>query len=141
MTPPDLLRTIYLGDRACKRILLDGWNDRVAVQVNTISRVRDPSGHWNFYISEDIDEGWIVFSGVRAVRFDPSGPLPNDYIEIAEPVPWTDPAEVSEEPMFLFRLTIGAGDRQGRMAEVSIEIIGSDVYLEDPRQPGVEIRE
>ena len=72
----EFLRTIYLGDRACKALLIDSWKQRVAIQVDSISRLRPGSKTWDFYAEGDIDDGWLVFSGVRSLRFEPSGPLP-----------------------------------------------------------------
>jgi len=40
MHPRDFLKTIYLGDRGCKKIIIDGWQGRVLMQVNLISRIR-----------------------------------------------------------------------------------------------------
>lgn len=89
MLATEFLRTIYLGDRACKSITIDGWNNRVVIKVDEISRVRSESGNWDFYNDENIVDGSLVFSDVRSVLFDPSGPIPNDYIGsfIAEPLP------------------------------------------------------
>jgi hypothetical protein len=80
LTPPEFLGTVYLGDRACKSIHIEGWKQRVVLEVDLISRVRSPSGNWELYSAEDIPDGRIVFSGVEDVQFDPPGPLPNDLI-------------------------------------------------------------
>ena len=37
------LKTIYLGDRACKAITLDGWNRSIKIEIDCISRIRSPS--------------------------------------------------------------------------------------------------
>ena len=42
--PSELLKTIYLGDRACKAVLVDSWKKEVAIQVDIISRIRSPPG-------------------------------------------------------------------------------------------------
>ena len=84
MRPTELVKTIYLGDRACKSIAIDGWNRRVAMQVDEISRVRSASGNWECYNDENIMDGLIVFTEVGSISFDPPGPIPNDYINDLE---------------------------------------------------------
>ena len=80
MLAAEFLRTIYLDDRACKSITIDGWKHRVVIRVDEISRVRSETGNWEFYNDENIVDGLLVFSDVRSVLFDPAGPIPNDYI-------------------------------------------------------------
>jgi len=53
MSPAEFLKTIYLGDRACKSILIDGWNKRIELKVDSISRVRSESGNWDIYTQRD----------------------------------------------------------------------------------------
>jgi hypothetical protein len=77
LKPPDFLRTIYVGDRACRAIHIESWKTQVALEVDVISRIRSPSGNWEHYSAEDIPGGRIVFSGVETLQLDPSGPLPN----------------------------------------------------------------
>jgi hypothetical protein len=80
MTPAAFLRTLYLGDRACKGVAIDAWNKVVRVQVNCISRVRSATGEWAFYTAEDITDGWIVFAEADRFELKNDGFIPNDYI-------------------------------------------------------------
>lgn len=75
-----VLKSVYLGDRACKAVLIDSWRKRVAIQVDVISRLQPGAKTWDFYTDEDIKDGWLVFTGIRSVRLEPAGPLPNDLI-------------------------------------------------------------
>ena len=134
--PNEFLESIYLGDRACKALLIDSWNQRVAIQVTVISRVRPGTKTWNFYTDADIKDGWIVFSDVRSLRFEPAGPLPNDHIEIVS-VQLID--VVREKGWWLFELSTGSVDETGHSTEVLVRIEASRVHLEDPQKPGVEI--
>lgn len=139
MTPIDLVKTTYLGDRACKAVSLEGWRQRVVVHVSLISRIRSESGSWEYYSDEDIPDGMLVFGGVREVRFHPSGPVPNDVINqlvVTRAGEWTETESVHQ-----FLLSVGCVDSAGETTEVTIEIVATDLYLQDPRLPGVEIRE
>jgi hypothetical protein len=134
MTPKELLKTIYLGDRFCKSILIDGCNQRVAIQVNVISRVRGTSGNWDFYTAEDIPDGRLVFSGVRGIRFDPPGPVPNDLIN---EIRVTGVHEIrSGQYVHVFVLSIGSVSQAAESTEVTIEIRADTFHIEDPRHPG-----
>ena len=138
VTPAELLPTIYLGDRACKGIDIDAWDRRVSVQVDVISRIRSPSGTWDYYSDEDIPDGRLVFAGVTAVSFNPSGPVPNGFISdvrIAE----TRVLPAGKEA-YVFVLAISSVDDAGRSTEVTVEIHAADLYLADPTKPGEEIR-
>lgn len=140
MDPKAFLRTIYLGDRACKSILIDGWRDRVLLQVTLLSRIRSPSGEWEFYSAEDIVDGAIVFTGVDSIRFDPPGPLPNDYIHGIE----VEERSGSAQRSHVFRIHVSSGERQANpphYREVFIEIVAEGIHLEDPSRPGVAIVE
>jgi hypothetical protein len=134
MPVTSFLKSIYLGDRACKGLVLDSWNNVLKIQVDEISRVRGES--WDFYSDEDIVDGYIVFADVRSVRFEPSGPLPNDYIYdvIARPV------LASGQERWEFEISVASGDEAGQRIIVTITIDAADCYLEDPNRPGEKVR-
>jgi hypothetical protein len=130
--PTEFLKTIYVGDRACKSIAIDGWNGRGAIQVDEISRIRSASGQWEYYNGENIVDGLLVFTEVKSISFDPPGPVPNDYINDikAEPLP---------DDYYRFKLSISSVTRSGESTEVIVTIDGKDMHLEDPRTPGLEV--
>ena len=136
MNPEELLQSIYFGDRACKALLIDSWKKRVAMQVDVISRLRPGAKAWDFYTDADINDGWLVFNGVRAVRFEPSGPLPNDLIN---DISVKRISSSEGESVYLFELSIGSVDESGDSTEVWVRIEAGGVHLEDPTKPGVEI--
>lgn len=138
MNPENLLKSIYLGDRTCKALLIDSWNQRVEIQVDIISRLRPGTQAWDFYAERDIKDGRLVFRDVRNIRFEPSGPLPNDYIidvsvsEIGAP---------GDSVNYAFGISVGSVDSAGNSTEVHLRIEASGLHLEDPLNPGVEIRD
>jgi hypothetical protein len=139
MTPTELLKTVYLGDRACKAVSLQGWEKRVTVHVEVISRIRGQAGSWDFYTAEDIPDGQLVFAEVRRTRFDPSGPIPNDLINELV-VSKIDESSLGK-PVYTFRLSVDSVDDAGMSTEVIVEIEACDLYLQDPRMPARAIRE
>jgi hypothetical protein len=132
MLAEDFPRTIYLGDRACKSITIDGWNRRVVIKVDEISRVRSDSGNWDFSNNENIVDGLLVFSDVRFVLFDPAGPIPNDYISglNAEPLP---------DGHYRFLFSAASVNQSANSTEVLVTIEARQLHLEDPSVPGAVI--
>lgn len=143
MEPKEFLKTIYLGDRACKSILIDSWGERVLIQVNEISRIRSTSGKWEYYNKENIVDGFLVFTGVDSIKFSPQGVIPNDLINSlkVEPVG----IKINEEKRiekYKFEISISSGDKYKiGYHDVLIEIIADGIHLEDPARPGVKITE
>jgi hypothetical protein len=130
MLVTDFLKTIYLGDRARKSITIDGWNKRVLIEVDEISRIRSESGNWDFYNEENIVDGRLVFSEVRSVLFDPAGPIPNDYISNLE-------AKALSDGYYRFEFSAASGDGSSpRSTEVLVSIEAKSLHLEDPAAPG-----
>lgn len=119
----EFLGTIYLGDRALKSILIDGWRAEVKLQVSCISRIRSDS--WNFYTDEDLPEGCLVFQGVTRVIHDASGFVPNDVInEIrAEAIDWV-------AGVFLISVNADSVDDKGDRTEVWMKIYANSMVLE-----------
>ena len=134
MLPTEFRKTIYLGDRACKSIVIDGWDERVVIQVNEISRVRSASGRWEYYNDENIVDGLLVFTDARSILFDPVGPIPNDYIDFLEVEPLPD-------DYYRFKLSVGSVDSSAKTTEILVSIDAKRVHLEDPAKPGVWIED
>lgn len=136
MNPREFINTIYLGDRFCKSILIDGYNERVKIQINMISRIRSASGNWEYYNGENIEDGLIVFTGVKSISLEPQGFIPNDEIELVS----AEPIE-GEEAKFLFNISAVSCDQQGKYTKVEVSILAEGIHLEEPSKPGVEIIE
>lgn len=122
MKPDEFMQTIYLGDRGCKAILIDGWKDEVKIQVTCISRVR--SGAWDFYTEEDLEDGKLVFTGAKHIVIEPPGCIPNSYIDILS-------VEEIEDSVFKFSFSVGASDSKGCTVLAKLTIHASQLHLED----------
>jgi hypothetical protein len=140
MDPQALSATIYLGDRGCKRVEIDGWNSRVLITVDCISRVRSESGSWDFYTQEDIDDGVLVIEGARWITFEPPGYIPNDEIRSFEVEPVT-PQVGTEASEYIFTLSVVSNLTLTDGALVCVKIIGTGFFLQDPQCPGLRITE
>ena len=118
-----LTERLYFGDRACKSIFIDGWNERVVITVDCLSRLEVGTTTWNYYNALDIDDGQLVFDGVASLQFVPSGPLPNDFMDSLEVV--EDTTILNEQTHF--RMSIGSGNMDIRdkpsNAQVSVDIV------------------
>jgi hypothetical protein len=123
--PRDFFKTVYLGDRACKAILIDTWDSVVRVRVDLISRVRSASGNWDFYTEEDVEDGFLVFKKVRHFSMEPEGLLPNDLINSVS-------VEKSDlDDFWVVRLGIDSADEQGQSREVQVKIVTESVVIEN----------
>jgi hypothetical protein len=129
----EFLKTVYLGDRACKSLTIDGWNSEVKVQVTCISRVR--SKNWNYYDAEDLINGYLVFEGVNRVDFEPVGPLPNDLINDIRVEKRSDIQDLE-----CVILSIDSVDAEGHRVEVLVRLFAKEMALEAEGKPGERIR-
>lgn len=133
MNPKEFVRTIYLGDRACKKIIVDGWNGRFGIQVDCISRLKEGTDIWNYYTDEDVYDGWLVFSELSSLSIEPSGPVPNDALEIVD---------VEErDNAFLFTISIGSVGDRGETTEVRIEVEAKDLSIQTNDAFFLQLRE
>ena len=131
MNPQELLTTVYLGDRCLKRIIIDSWCEKVILQIDSISRIAKGAKNWDFYADEDIEEGMIVFTGVKFISFDPPEYIPNDAIEITA-------IDTISGDLGLIIFTISTTSVYSDSGEVVnkdviIKITATGVHLEDPK--------
>ena len=130
MTSIELFNSVYLGDRRCKSLEVDGTCDELRIAVDLISRIRGEA--WNFYDAEDIENGCLVFEGVKRVTFDPSGPVPNAWIDPISVVP-------CGESTYEFQFSLGSVDEKAKSTEVVLTVVATSMALQDKN--GVRIRE
>lgn len=123
MTPDQFIKTIYLGDRLCLSINMDGTKKRVLLKVDCISRVRGDS--WNYYDAEDVHEGFLVFENVSSCHLELKGQLPNDWIEPVSVTHLDDNANAWE-----FVFSLGVVDSQGMSSETLLTVIAESLSIE-----------
>ncbi|WP_350429266.1 DUF6258 family protein, partial [Escherichia coli] len=58
----------------------DLWSKQIRIQVNLISRIAYGTTEWNFYDNEDLEDGYLVFSGVSFFNITPNGSIWNRAI-------------------------------------------------------------
>jgi hypothetical protein len=115
MNPAKLIRSIYLGDRGCKAVVFDKTKRQLKIQVDCISLLRPGTDRWDYYTERDVQNGWIVFSGVDTVKMQPEDIEPNDFINDVS-------VEEDADPNGRYRSTISIGsvDAMGISREVII---------------------
>lgn len=125
----DFVKSIYLGDRACKAIVIDSWNDKIKFQITCISRFKVANEQWTY--DQNIYDGWFVFNNACSITFDPPGHIPDDSIEL-----FTAELDTTEgTKMYRFTLLIGSGKPVGPPVYVTITILAESIHIEDPSDP------
>lgn len=102
------------------------------MQVTCISRVRTAT--WDYYTAEDLQDGLVVFEGVKSIAFEPSGVVPNDSINDIRAEPLS-----GDQSKYLVTMSVDAVDATGSHTEVQIRIHADSMALEDCREPGLRI--
>jgi len=125
MKPKNLIERIYLGDRGCTQLVYNREAKQIRIQVDRISFLRPGSTTWNYYSEHDLEEGWIIFSGVDKVTIDPPNIQPNDFIEIL--------VDSVKDTTKLERVTISTGgvDAEGRLKEIIVSALVKDAHIEN----------
>lgn len=102
------------------------------MQIDCVSRVRDPSGNWNFYVDEDINDAVLVFADVLSVELRGGGHMPNDSINSLEVV------EVDGD-VTTIEMSVDSVDAEAVHHDTVVRLRCKKVWLEDPTRPGVRI--
>jgi len=134
MNVKSLIKSVYLGDRYCTKIIFDGEKDQVEVHVNLISRVRSTSGEWNFYSDEDIENGAIVFEGIKDINMGNMCMIPNDQI-------YNIDVKGMENGLFEVVIETSHVDKDANTHDLSMRLIVENAYLYNPALPKVKIVE
>ncbi|MFZ6781191.1 DUF6258 family protein [Undibacterium sp. Ji83W] len=124
MTPIEFYRTIYIGDRWCKEVMIDGVAREIKLKIDLISRVR--GAQWDYYADEDLPDGFIVLENVDRFEFSPQGLIPNDWID------FISVSEVAEEGCYKFDFSLGACTSEtAAPTEVTLTVFAKKLCLAD----------
>lgn len=73
------VNSIYLGDRALKRIDIDAWAKTIRLVFDSILIVGE-SVRQSSWSGDDVEEGGLLLEGVRFFSLSPEGLIPNDLV-------------------------------------------------------------
>ncbi len=134
MTAKDFVASLYLGDRVLRGLRVDEHAHEVRIHVDLISRVRSPTGNWEFYTDEDITDGVIVLTGLVSSRLEPDC-LPNDAVHVFEA------KKVEGTKLWKFTLEAACLGQDGSTQNIVCTFVAEDIQLEDPSRPSTKMRE
>jgi hypothetical protein len=131
--PVEFIKTLYLGDRGCKKIIFDCWEKEIKLQITNISRIRGDD--WNYYDKEDLVDGYLIIENVDFYSIIPSGIFPNDAIHAIH-------VNQSNDNPKLFEITIemSSVNNEGESTDVILKANASSLSLENNLLDGVRIR-
>lgn len=128
MNIEDFMKTVYLGDRYIKEIVLDSYRKEMKIKINEISRIRSEDGMWNYYNDENIEDGYLVFSEVNSFSMEPLGAIPNGGLH-----DWVFKKLKGDN--YEVTLFMEAYHQNGGYNEVIIHLTSNGLCLEDPQNP------
>jgi hypothetical protein len=128
MNPATLIRSIYLGDRGCMAVVFDKTKRQLRIQVDCISLLRPGTDRWDYYTERDIENGWIVFSGVDTGKIQPENSEPNDFINEV-----SVEQDADQDGRYGITMSIGSVDATGHSQEVIMSVKSSCAHLEDAK--------
>ncbi len=128
MTPATLIRSIYLGDRGCMAVVFDKTKRQLRIQVDCISLLQPGTDKWDYYTERDIQNGWIVFSGVDTVKMQPENIEPNDFINDI-----SVEQDADQDGRYRSTISIDGVDPKGIRREVIILVRSLEAHLEDAK--------
>ncbi len=126
MNPKTLFKSIYLGDRYCKAFVINRQEQQLRIQVDCISFLRPGTATWDYFTERDVQDGWIVFSGVDEVKIQPPNAVPNDFINDIT----VEDVGASDE-RYRITISISSVDAGGNSTEVIVSTTVVDTHLED----------
>ena len=127
MDAVQFLNSVYLGDRGITGFTVDSSNMTIKIHIDIISRIRSKDGNWNYYTDEDVPNGKIVFCGCKKFVLDSHGIIPNGFIDINEISKINN-----DEYKIIFDMS-QYDFSQKKFIPVSLQIVFSEVYIEDDR--------
>lgn len=130
MDPQSYLSQLYFGDEALKGILVDSWSDIVKVKISRLTLLE--AGKQPFDCKMTVEEPWLVFENANSIKFEPSGLIPNDFIEDISVVSYDETSS-----QYTFSIRTGRTPDFGGGGPINVLITARRVTVEHPlwREP------
>lgn len=109
-------------------VVFDKTKRQLRIQVDCISLVRPGTEQWDYYTERDIQNGWIVFSGVDTVKMQPENIEPNDFINDI-----SVESDADQDGRYGITMSICSIDATGHSREVIMSVRSSCAHLEDAK--------
>lgn len=125
MKSNEFIKKIYYGDSGCKKIIVDGWNECVKIQLDSVFIMKGNS--LNYLVDEEVKDGFLVFEGVSDLSWIGHF-VPNDVVNSITCINDSN----SQDGKYFFDVSINHVDSDSQSHETILSISARNVSIERP---------